>query len=106
MGGALALNVGYRILPGLAGVFALSAYLNDNSGVYDALRKNPSSTPLLMAHGNKDDLIPRRWGKNTYNSLVELKVQGKFITLEDVQHELDEYEMKTVMRWIRERIPE
>lgn len=34
MGGALALHLGYRFVPDVAGVFALSAFLNENSVTY------------------------------------------------------------------------
>jgi len=35
MGGALALQFGYRFCTDLAGVFALSSFLNENSSVYE-----------------------------------------------------------------------
>jgi len=35
MGGALALHFGYRFCTDLAGVFALSSFLNENSSVYE-----------------------------------------------------------------------
>jgi len=35
MGGALAFHFGYRFCTDLAGVFALSAFLNEKSSVYD-----------------------------------------------------------------------
>lgn len=38
MGGALALHTAYRWDPNVAGVFAFSSFLNDNSVVYKELR--------------------------------------------------------------------
>jgi len=35
MGGALAFHFGYRFCTDLAGIFALSAFLNEKSSVYD-----------------------------------------------------------------------
>jgi len=35
MGGALALHFGYRFCTDLAGVFAMSSFLNEKSSVYD-----------------------------------------------------------------------
>lgn len=35
MGGAMALHVGYRVATKLAGVFALSSFLNDHSEVFE-----------------------------------------------------------------------
>ncbi|KRT84507.1 hydrolase, partial [Oryctes borbonicus] len=60
MGGALALHTAYRSVPGLAGVFALSSFLNDDSIVYKALQ-DPSEgpdTPFIMFHGDHDTLVP------------------------------------------------
>lgn len=39
MGGALALHTAYRWESNLAGVFAFSSFLNDNSVVYEELKK-------------------------------------------------------------------
>lgn len=40
MGGALALHTGYRWDHNLAGVFAFSSFLNDESVVYQDLKKS------------------------------------------------------------------
>lgn len=105
MGGCLALNVGYRFVPGLAGVFALSSFLNDTSGVYETLRSSPPLPPLFMCHGNKDTLVPIKWGKHTFDNLRTLNVQGEFLTI-DADHELDERELKRLMDWINHLIPD
>jgi len=49
MGGALALHSGYRFVPGLGGIFALSSFLNKNSAVYSELKSE--STPFI--HGSR-----------------------------------------------------
>lgn len=36
MGGAMAMHMGYHVVPTLNAVFALSAYLHTNSSLYDA----------------------------------------------------------------------
>lgn len=55
MGGALALHTGYHLNQGLAGVFAMSSFLNNNSIVYDSIRSSQSRTlpKLLMFHGDR-----------------------------------------------------
>lgn len=40
MGGALAFHTAYRWEPNLAGMFAFSSFLNDNSVVYEELKKS------------------------------------------------------------------
>lgn len=43
MGGALALHTAYRWDPNVAGVFAFSSFLNDNSIVYKELKESPKN---------------------------------------------------------------
>lgn len=70
MGGALSLHTGYHVNQDLAGVFACSSFLNDNSIVFETLRNrrnhtNPKPLPkLLMYHGERDSLVPLSWGIN------------------------------------------
>lgn len=55
MGGALALHAGYHLNHELGGVFAMSAFLNKNSIVYDSIRNRKTLTlpRLLMFHGDR-----------------------------------------------------
>lgn len=55
MGGCLAMHTGYHLNQELGGVFALSAFLNDNSVVYESLETHKSSTlpRLKMVHGER-----------------------------------------------------
>lgn len=55
MGGALALHTGYHLNQNLAGVFAMSSFLNQNSIVYDSIKNTQTRTlpKLLMFHGDR-----------------------------------------------------
>lgn len=55
MGGALALHAGYHLNHEIAGVFAMSSFLNNNSIVYDSIRNRKTLTlpKLLMFHGDR-----------------------------------------------------
>lgn len=55
MGGCLAMHTGYHLNANLGGVFALSAFLNNNSVVYESLESNMSSSlpRLKMFHGGR-----------------------------------------------------
>ena len=48
MGGALALHTALRWEPNLAGVFAFSSFLNDNSIVYRQLQESSTSGKILI----------------------------------------------------------
>lgn len=103
MGGALALHSAYRFNPGLAGVLTMSSFLNKNSLVYSELRSE--STPLYMAHGEKDAMVPISWGKKTFEELTKRNVKGEFVPLVYTLHELKKSELEGVFRWIEKHLP-
>lgn len=56
MGGCLAMHTGFHLNQNIGGVFALSAFLNSNSVVYDSLDANKSDAALpklKMFHGER-----------------------------------------------------
>lgn len=103
MGGALALHTAYRFSPGLAGVFTLSSFLNNNSAVFSEL-KSPG-TPLYMCHGDRDTMVPISWGQKTFKDLTHLGIQGEFIPVKNTLHELKQSEIKGLFEWIQKMIP-
>ncbi|XP_028035472.1 lysophospholipase-like protein 1 [Bombyx mandarina] len=107
MGGALAFHTGYRWDRKLAGVFAFSSFLNYNSAVYDELKNNTGVTypPLLQIHGNQDDLVPLKWGEETYQKLKSLGIQGSFFVQERLGHSLNRRGIKIIKDWIDEKLP-
>lgn len=114
MGGALALHTAYRFSPGLAGVFALSSFLNEDSAVYrtivtssgDDNKTAKQSPPLYMCHGDRDTLVPMAWGKNTYEQLTKLGIQGNFHPIRNTLHELKKQELLDLFAWIKKILPD
>jgi phospholipase/carboxylesterase len=69
-GGALALQTGLRYPDKLAGVMALSCYLPcADSFAAEAAAAN-AKTPVLIAHGTQDPVVPYAMGKNSRDVLV------------------------------------
>jgi len=108
MGGAMALHLAFRFVPEVAGVFALSSFLNDNSATYKELReKKPNKLPALFyAHGDSDDLVDLAWGKKTFETLQELGVKGEFHVINHTFHELKKKEIDLLFNWIDKLIPD
>ncbi|XP_076657017.1 lysophospholipase-like protein 1 isoform X2 [Halictus rubicundus] len=107
MGGALSLHLAYRHKTSLAGCVAMSCFLNRNSVVYEYLKTNPGRTPpLIQYHGTEDELVPLKWGAESYNNLKELGVDGQFTELMGAHHELTVSEIKSFKNWILEILPE
>ncbi len=69
-GGAISLQTGLRYPETLAGVMALSSYLPcADSFAAEAAPAN-SQTPVLIAHGTQDPVIPYAMGKASYDRLL------------------------------------
>ncbi|XP_023941095.2 lysophospholipase-like protein 1 [Bicyclus anynana] len=106
MGGALALHTAYRWMPDLAGVFVFSSFLNENSVVYQDLKKYSNHVPLLQIHGDIDDLVPSLWGKTTFEELQGLGVQGNFQIMERLGHSPNMKGLNIIKNWIQKVLPE
>ncbi|KAI4463542.1 lysophospholipase-related [Holotrichia oblita] len=108
MGGAMALHTAYRSMPGFAGVFALSSFLNDDSSVYKALQNSPESldTPLIMFHGDRDTLVLPKWGRTTCDNLRKHGVRAEFHIVQNCLHELKKKQLHHLLDWINKILPE
>ncbi|MEO8104441.1 MAG: alpha/beta fold hydrolase [Betaproteobacteria bacterium] len=70
-GGAIALQTALRYPDRLAGVMALSCYLPcSDSFAAEAAAAN-ASTPVFIAHGTQDPVVPYAMGKNSSDLLVK-----------------------------------
>ncbi|EDW42686.1 lysophospholipase-like protein 1 [Drosophila sechellia] len=107
MGGTLALHTGYHLRRSLAGVFAHSSFLNRGSVVYDSLAngKAESFPELRMYHGERDTLVPKDWGLETFENLTKLGVKGTFHPLRNTLHELKTASITDLQQWIHEKLP-
>lgn len=108
MGGALALHTAFHLRRDLAAVFACSSFLNQDSVVYESLEtveKDSRLPKLLQFHGDRDSLVPLKWGKETYDKLTSLGVQGEFVPLKNTMHELKTKEILQLVDWINTILP-
>lgn len=125
MGGTISLHVGYHLHQNVAGVFALSTFLNNQSVVYDSLDNRASGTklpPLKWFHGERyiflpinellkyltfyrDTLVPLAWGRKTFDELEKRGVLGSFNPLKGTLHELKKIELLELEKWLQEILP-
>ncbi|CAH1792716.1 unnamed protein product, partial [Owenia fusiformis] len=106
MGGAMALHVAYRHKRKLAGVFALSAFLNKDSAVYKSLQgQSGPLPPLFQCHGGKDPLVLEPWGEDTSKTLQSLGVQTIYRTFPNLYHQMNTREIMQLKEWIFTRLP-
>ncbi|XP_025216148.1 lysophospholipase-like protein 1 isoform X3 [Theropithecus gelada] len=106
MGGCMAMHLAYRNHQDVAGVFALSSFLNKASAVYQALQKNNDVLPeLFQCHGTADELVLHSWAEETNAMLKSLGVTTKFHSFPDVYHELSKPELDKLKLWILTKLP-
>ncbi|OXB77929.1 UNVERIFIED_CONTAM: hypothetical protein H355_015215, partial [Colinus virginianus] len=106
MGGGMAMHLAYRFHQDLAGVFALSSFLNKDSAVYEALKSNESVLPeLFQCHGTADQLVLYSWGEETNKMLKSLGVSTFLHTFPNLNHELNRTEIEELKTWILKKLP-
>jgi phospholipase/carboxylesterase len=71
-GGAIALHTGLRQTVPLGGILALSTYLPLTDKINRELSANAKETPIFMAHGSIDTVVPCSLGAASKNVLIEL----------------------------------
>lgn len=100
-GGALALYIGLRYPHRLAGICVLSGYqlLGDK---LDAERSDANrNTPVFMAHGNQDPVVPIAAGESSAAQLRKLHYPVTWQTY-NMQHNICMDEIQAVSAWIKE----
>ncbi|XP_061481162.1 lysophospholipase-like protein 1 isoform X1 [Rhineura floridana] len=107
MGGGMAMHLAYRHHQEVAGVFALSSFLNKNSAIYQSLKKIEREPPeLFQCHGTADELVLYSWGEETNKMLKSLGVVTTFLSLPNLYHELNKSELEKLQAWILKKLPE
>ncbi|XP_034144942.1 lysophospholipase-like protein 1 isoform X2 [Esox lucius] len=109
MGGAMALHLACRYQPDVAGVFALSSFLNKDSAVYPAVEKRAAAgsplPELFQCHGTRDELVSHMWGEGTVALLKKAGMTASFHSFSGLQHQLSRPEMELLHSWILTKLP-
>lgn len=77
-----------------------ATYLLPSQGLESA----NANTPLLMVHGEKDEVTHIEFGEKTYKKLQKLGLNVKFVTKPNLSHSIYEEELEDITRWIKEQI--
>ncbi|XP_072031699.1 lysophospholipase-like protein 1 isoform X2 [Amphiura filiformis] len=112
MGGGLALHLGYRFHQDVAGVFALSSFLNKDSSVYQSIQDAntagsvSSLPPLFACHGKADPLVIYDWGKKYVDNFTAAGISTEFHSFPNLAHEMMEDELNLLQDWVMKRLPD
>jgi len=98
-GGAIALHTALRQTAPLAGVLALSAYLPLSDSVKAEALPRTKITPIFLAHGRGDPVIPFELGVASREALIRLGygVEWHEYTM---QHSVCEQELRDIEIWL------
>ncbi|KAK2910680.1 hypothetical protein Q8A73_008395 [Channa argus] len=109
MGGAMALHLACRYNPDVAGVFALSSFLNKDSVTYQAVEERRRAglpiPELFQCHGTSDELVLHQWGEDTSLLLRSAGMNTTFHSLPGLYHQLSQPEMELLRSWILNKLP-
>ncbi len=97
-GGALALYTGIRYSHRLAGIFGLSTYLPLIQFLSSAHGVN-QTTPILMAHGHYDNILPMTLGEKSRDILRQASYQVEWRHY-PMSHEVCQQEINDVSQWL------
>lgn len=99
-GGVIALHLLPRIKKKIAGVIALSTYMCEPSRLPTETTDINKSTPVMMAHGDQDEVVPVFMGNAAYQAL---KDNGFNVTWQTytMQHNVCMQELNDISAWLQ-----
>lgn len=102
-GGAVALHTALRQTTPLGGVLALSAYLPLADSAVREVLASTRATPVFMAHGRSDPVIPYALGTDSRDALLKFGYAVEWHEYA-MQHSVCEEELRDIEAWLTKRI--
>jgi phospholipase/carboxylesterase len=102
-GGAIALHTAMRQTDPLGGVLALSTYLPLANIAAREAQASTRATPIFMAHGSNDPVIPFSLGTRSRDALLELGYAVEWHEY-NMQHSVCEEELRDAEAWLTLRM--
>ncbi|MBA2655210.1 MAG: carboxylesterase [Gammaproteobacteria bacterium] len=99
-GGAIALHLGLRYPKKLAGVIGLSTYLPLTDQMMGERQTINAATPIFLAHGKQDTLVPYTIGQSAYDKLASLGYSVSWHDYE-IAHTVNKEEAQDLGKWIQ-----
>jgi phospholipase/carboxylesterase len=102
-GGAIALHTALRRKEPLGGALALSTYLPLAGSAPGEMRPETRTTPVFMAHGRHDTVVPYKLGIESRNALQELGYTVEWHEYA-MPHSVCNAELRDIETWLSARI--
>jgi len=103
-GGVIALHLGLRHRRPLAGIMALSTYLHDAEHIIDEITLDNAETPIFMAHGIGDPMIPIARAVASRDALQNLSYAVEWHEY-PMGHAVCLDEIRDISRWLQRCLP-
>lgn len=102
-GGAIAFHLGLRYGHTLGGILALSTYLPLAESLAAEAAPAQQATPILIAHGTRDPLVPEILGKHAAETL---RTAGYAVTYRSypMEHAVSAAETADIAAWLKARL--
>lgn len=104
-GGAIILQTGVRYPQPLAGLLALSTYLPLLQSTAQERNTANQHTPIFMAHGTQDPVVPYQRGMQSKEHLTQLGYPVQWHEY-PMQHSVCADEVADIANWLRTVLPE
>lgn len=104
-GGALALTAGLRCKQKIGGIVALSCWLPMRVEYPDKLGDHARDTPIFVAHGEDDVVVPLRFGKASVKLMNEIGLNVTFKSYSGMPHSACAEELEDVARFVKSLVP-
>lgn len=98
-GGAIALHTALRYEKPLAGIMGLSTYLPLSESVESEINEANKKTPIFLAHGKYDPIVPFQLASNTNAFLRKLNYTTELKQYE-MEHSVCPEEIDEISNWI------
>lgn len=102
-GGVIALNLGTRFEKSLGGIMSLSSYMSEPEKLSDEAHPANKTTPIFVAHGTQDEVVPIFMGNTAYKVLES---NGYHATWHEyaMQHNVCMAQLNDISNWLQEKL--
>ena len=102
-GGVIALHLGPRFSKSLGGIMGLSTYMCQPELLAGEAHPANQQTPVFMAHGEMDDVVPIAMGKAAYDTLTANQYNVSWQSYR-MKHNLNMDEINAISQWLQTRL--
>ena len=102
-GGVIALHLGPRFSKSLGGIMGLSTYMCQPELLASEAHPANQQTPVFMAHGEMDDVVPIAMGKAAYDTLTANQYNVSWQSYR-MQHNVNMDEINAISQWLQARL--